>query len=138
MEYSIEALNARTIKQGECNIWTGAKQTNGYGAAWFKKQVTAHRAMYELTHGPLDPGLVVMHTCDNPACINPAHLVTGTQIDNMIDRDNKLRGAKLKVSAGDRVAIINDPRKQSVIAFDYNITHQHVSRIKLAARQPSC
>ena len=53
-----------------------------------------HRAEYCLANGlTLEDiaGLVVMHTCDNPRCINPEHLVLGTQRDNMLDMRNKGR-----------------------------------------------
>lgn len=50
-----------------------------------------HRIMHELYCGPIPPGYVVMHSCDNPVCCNPSHLSMGTQADNMADRDRKGR-----------------------------------------------
>jgi hypothetical protein len=51
------------------------------------KQFTtyAHRVAYVLANGPIEPGQVVMHTCDVPACVNPAHLKLGSQGDNNRD-----------------------------------------------------
>lgn len=71
----------------------------GYGSARYPTlkvggSVRMHRATYCLANG-LElkdiAGLVVMHTCDNPRCINPEHLVLGTQKDNMLDMRNKGR-----------------------------------------------
>ena len=73
----------------------------GYGrTSWnygsHKKTIALHRAVYCKAHGITPPeidGKVVMHTCDNPRCINPAHLVLGTHKDNMKDMVDKGRSA---------------------------------------------
>lgn len=71
----------------------------GYGSARYPSLKTSgsvrmHRAEYCLANGLTlgdIVGLVVMHTCDNPCCINPEHLVLGTQRDNMLDMRSKGR-----------------------------------------------
>lgn len=75
-----------------CWLWTGTKRNRGgYGQAPGRK--LAHRASFEAFIGPIPDGLVVMHSCDTPACVNPDHLELGTAADNNRDRQAKGRSA---------------------------------------------
>lgn len=56
------------------------------------KNLKAHRVSWELHRGPIPVGAVVMHSCDNPACVNPEHLALGSQLDNLADMRAKARG----------------------------------------------
>lgn len=87
-----EAIAARfwsKVKIGnpnDCWIWQANIHRNGYGAFWDgERQVCAHRASYEINVGSIPEGMFVIHSCDNPACCNPAHLRLGTPLDNMQD-----------------------------------------------------
>lgn len=78
----------------ECWEWQGAC-SNGYGflsGVPPRKWVKAHRVSWKIHNGPIPEGRHVLHTCDNPPCVNPAHLYVGTNADNVHDRAVRKRG----------------------------------------------
>lgn len=78
----------------ECWVWRGRVTHEGYGVMCYRDaNVRAHRLALELTTTPVPPGMVVCHRCDNPPCVNPAHLFVGTHQDNMRDMKAKGRAA---------------------------------------------
>ncbi len=60
---------------------------------WPESIVPLHRLSYRLCVGPIPEGMCVLHRCDNPPCINPAHLFLGTNLDNISDKVQKRRQA---------------------------------------------
>jgi hypothetical protein len=75
-----------------CIEWTGSRFKNGYGQATraFGTRL-AHRVVYMSVYGQVSRETVIMHTCDNKACVNILHLVAGTQSENIRDCISKKR-----------------------------------------------
>lgn len=93
-------LMANVPKAGvdECWEWTGGRSDKGYGKYFIDgRTVGAHRWAYIFAKGPIPAGQVIRHTCDNPPCCNPDHLLAGTHAQNMqdaIDRSRTTRGQR--------------------------------------------
>lgn len=79
-----------------CLEWTGGKAGPGYGYIHIGNGIQryVHRISYQLAYGDIPDGLVIRHKCDNPLCVNPEHLETGTHKENM--RDSVERGGMLR------------------------------------------
>lgn len=126
-----------------CLEWTGGRG-NGmrYGIMSVRNKSTyVHRVMAAIKFGGLDDGCVVMHSCDNPACVNPDHLLVGSHLDNMSDRRSKGRdnlffageaNGRHKLSAQDIPIIrerIASGETRAAVARDYGVSRQVVSDI---------
>ncbi|WP_324101275.1 HNH endonuclease signature motif containing protein [Noviherbaspirillum sp.] len=75
-----------------CWNWAKYKNKDGYGGVWYQgKMRRAPRVAFEAFLTPIPDGKLVLHKCDNPACINPDHLFLGTHRDNAEDRNRKQR-----------------------------------------------
>lgn len=85
----------RVLKSGGCWFWTGPTR-NGYGViSPGNSERKVHRYVWAMEHGPIPRGMVIMHQCDEPLCVNPDHLMMGTQYDNILDcirKGRKFRG----------------------------------------------
>lgn len=88
-------IPAHRPELGKCWTWTGSKRIHGHGRFDVKGIGTsAHRFSYHIHNGPIPEGHGVLHKCDNGSCVNPAHLETGTQQDNVDDMISKGRNAR--------------------------------------------
>lgn len=135
-----ERLEHLSRREGDCIVYTGYLDRDGYGQITFHgKGLAVHRLAYEAHYGPLAPGAVVCHTCDNPPCINLDHLYSGTHADNGRDKMARRRSTFGERNAGHKLTEqqvreidrrIRAGETQVSLAAEYRVGQATVSRIK--------
>jgi hypothetical protein len=138
----IDRFWGRVAKGGPDECWEWQRGTFGTGYGCYRhegRNVYAHRLAWELTHGPIEDGLCVRHSCDNPLCVNPAHLLLGTDADNVrdkVERERQHRGegspmSKLTDSAVRCIRALYAERQadQKKLAELYGVDQAQISRI---------
>jgi len=151
-EYRLIPFEQRILSQiiygsgNDCHIFTGRRNTGGYGQ--IKKNgkcLLVHRWVWETANGLIPDGFCVLHSCDNPQCVNIKHLRLGTHDDNMKDKKAKGRGkginagyahkrAMAKVTEQDVIAIkvgLASGKKQIDMAKRFGVSRNIVSDIRL-------
>jgi hypothetical protein len=130
-------------KTDECWLWAASTDKDGYGifrgAVGGKMYTRAHRFSYALHTGEVIPNeLIVMHSCDNPRCVNPDHLSLGTTLDNMRDKISKGRSqvpqgedsTHALLTESQVRAIMLDARPYAQIAADYGVAASTIGSVK--------
>jgi hypothetical protein len=124
---------SKTRKVGDCLVWSLATNKDGYGVYTIDGKVQlAHRAAWMFTHGSFPDGLCVLHRCDNPPCVNPAHLFVGTQADNLRDMNAKARRAR-KLTPDDQQTVrarLERGDRVTTIARDMRVSASLISFLK--------
>lgn len=115
-----------------CWEWQGPLNHNGYGRFYSEgKRSQAHRVAWELTFGSVPESVCVCHKCDNPSCVNPAHLFLGSRADNLRDMDEKGRRshgrAHSKAMIGKTVRGEKHYRAKLVNAQVFEIRHRYAA-----------
>ena len=135
MDYLDKYLSYTEDNNG-CKEWTRCLNSDGYPRAAYKGNLNGkvHRIVYELSHPDEDiNGKVIRHTCDNPKCINPDHLLSGTVADNMKDRDTRGRQALAAFNAKQIIAIRNmyatGQYTHAEIGILFNVNYRTIQQI---------
>ena len=119
-----------------CWEWQRYRGQDGYGMMLMDGQAErTHRVAWIVTYGSIPPDKIVMHRCDNPPCINPAHLVLGTRALNNHDRSIKGRDARPRAKL--TFALANEIRAryaagnvlQSELAREYGVNAPAITNI---------
>ena len=137
-ELKIQYEDCLYSELGQCHVCISHHRHHGY--PHFKRGGKAKyvsRYVYEKHIGKIPKGLLVLHLCDNPGCINPAHLYIGTNQDNaddMVERDRSTRGEKhgsAKLTEK-KVKEIRSNKKDSLIDLGkkYGVRQSTISKIK--------
>lgn len=128
-------------KTETCWVWLGPVNQSGYGAFAFRHQdhrhvITASRISYLLaTTGPIPEKLFVMHSCDNPPCVNPSHLSLGTNQENILDAIAKgiMRPGNHRLSPEQRTALlsrIQDGERIDSFIHEFPVSRSQAYRLK--------
>lgn len=89
-----ERFWSKVRKGGPDECWLWLRPGHPYGqlsVRWMKRPIGSHRLSWMMENGPIPDGLYILHKCDNPLCVNPAHLFLGTHLQNVADRIRKGR-----------------------------------------------
>lgn len=124
------------ITDSGCWEWSGFKNQGGYGIVRFRGVLTpVHRLAYETWVGPIPEGYVVRHKCDNPPCINPEHLETGTQADNVRDRHyrNRIQTKLSQEDVQDIKILLSRGLLHHEIAQAFGVSRSNISLISSGA-----
>lgn len=126
-------------RDGKCWEWQGKKLKRGYGNILFeRKPRMVHHVSWFLEYGQF-PVLWLLHSCDNPACVNPEHLREGTYVDNTADMVSRNRQSKgehrpnSKLKEADILAIRAEPTVwgiQTILSKRYGVPTASISRIR--------
>lgn len=139
-----DRLFAKVQRTPTCWLWAGPLDGWGYGALSIQRRpVRAHRVSWELHHGPIPDGLSVLHHCDVPRCVNPAHLFLGDQRANMKDKAMKGRShaprpkrRKLSDAAMQDILTATGGRGLQVqLAVKYGVSKACISQLRRGVRR---
>lgn len=128
------------VPEAGCWLWEGCTDPQGYGQVrTHGKTCAAHREAYRAFKGDIPDGLVLLHTCDTPGCINPDHLRLGTRADN--NRDKAVKGRALhgernpraRLSVHDVRTIRASTEPSGAVAARYGVGANHVRCIRTGA-----
>lgn len=120
----------RVDEESGCWMWTGGKDTGGYGTIKVDGvRWRASRYSWFLHRGEIPAGMCVMHSCDRPACVNPEHLSLGTPLDNAEDRERKGRGNQPKGARNSRSILVESQVREIRVVHAGGVSIASLSRL---------
>jgi hypothetical protein len=132
-----ERFWSKVDKTDDCWIWTSATNPQGRAQYWYEgKYHIASRLVSEWLFGPIPPKMLMCHTCDNLACVNPKHLFLGFHLANMADRNRKGRQIKGMTHPNRKLSIdqVKEIRESTVsstiLAQQYGVVKSTICRIR--------
>lgn len=138
---------SRVDRSGDCWLWRGQlvgrehewAMDEGYGRCnWEGRKSLAHRVSYMLRHGPIAPGLDVLHRCDVKRCVRPEHLFLGKDADNQRDLRDKGKHPLVSKLTGRSVEEIRNRvqngESQKDVAASFGVCSSYVSMIMSGLR----
>ncbi len=87
-QIDLEDILKRSIKDGECLIWTGQKTQSGGKISINNKRYSVNRLMWTIHHGEISKGHIIYHKCKNKLCINVSHMITDKRGQKQDDAGN--------------------------------------------------
>ena len=138
-EYFIKHVS---IAYNGCWLWTGNRQSQGYGRAGYNGgHIKAHRLAWLLFVGEIPDKTFVLHKCDNPPCVNPEHLELGNHSKNL--RDAAIRDRMNSKISNKQVSEIKQILEQKLlthkqIAEAFKVSTSLITRISLGQRRYHC
>ena len=114
-----------------CWVWVAGTDRDGYGRIWINgNTLMAHRYSWEIHFGPIPEGLNVLHHCDNPPCIRPSHIFTGTAADNNRDCRNKGRhGCGINHGSAQGTSKLTEIKVRVIRAYENVISKKGLAEI---------
>ena len=138
----LDRFMPKVEKTDTCWLWTACTDKLGYGRMYALGENRAHRISYRLFKGDIPEGMKVLHSCDVRNCVNPGHLRTGTQAENIRDavergrwRGGDVRGERNPMArlTADAVAEIREAvaagTPQIAMARRFGVSPMAVSRV---------
>jgi len=138
---AIERFNARLVPgDNGCILYNGPRKPKGYG------MIQENGVRWVVTRwswtkwvGPIPPGMIVRHKCDNPPCVRLSHLELGTVSDNSKDmyargREHpRMRQGRPRLADGQRAEIVASRNGSRAVANQYGVTQAYVNRLRRRA-----